>query len=179
METAKAYINGMVHLMNKRRVQYLISLLLFVLLLGFGFFHSTKGIDIGESGYYVSSAIRYTMGDLPFRNEIISAIHPFDVLFSFVFRVDPNISLLELRYLGVTLHLLAALVLFLLLSRYAPPLFVALASGVMFLMNNFYGIEVFGYNSLSSDLSLISMVAWLYAIISPKRSSSFLFALFG
>lgn len=121
--------------------------------------------------------MRYTLGDKPFHDEIIASIHPFDILFSFVFKVYPGISLLELCYLGIILHLLASFLLFLLLSRYAPPFLVALLCGIMFLMNNFYGIKFFSYNSLSSDFSMISMVIWLYSLITEKLFISFLFGL--
>ena len=168
-----------IYYFNSRKLQYLLSVPVFILLLGFGLFRATKGFDISETGYYITSAMRYALGDVPFRDEIINVIHPYDLIFSFVFMICPDISLLQLRYLYIGVHLGSSLMLFIILSRYASPLLVALSCGVMFLMNNFSGIMVFNYNSLSSDLSVISMVCWLFAITSSRKAPSFLFSLLG
>ena len=162
-----------------QKVQHLLSFCLFILLAVFGYFHATKGIDLTDEGMYVSTAMRFSMGDIPFRDEFMSILTQFNVLLSPVFMIYPDISLLQMRCLGLVFHTVSLFLLFLFLSRYGPPFLVALLCSVMFLLNNFYGIVSPSYNSLSSDFSIISLTLWLFAVSSDKKSHRFLFSVLG
>lgn len=162
-----------------KKAQYLLSVCLLVVLFGFGYVHATKGVDLGDEGLYVSAAMRFALGDMPFRDEIRSILTQSNVLLSLVFTVFPDISLLQLRFLGVSLQLGAYLLFFLLLSRYTPPFFAALLCGIMFFSNNFFGILSPGYDLLSSVFCLVSLTSWLVALTTEKRLFRILFSVGG
>ncbi len=157
--------DGMVEQTFPRKLQVLASILLFTAVFLFASRHSTKGIDLTDEGMYLSTAMRYAMGDIPFKDEKMNIMRPFDVLLSFVFRCRPDITLLQIRHLGLTLHGISLLLFFLLMSRYTPPLLAAILCSTMFFTNNFMGISTPSYNSMSSDFSLISFTLWSYALI--------------
>ena len=150
-----------------------------ILLAVSGYLHATKGIDLTDEGMYVSTAMRFSMGDIPFRDEFMSVLSQFNILISPIFWMHPGISLLQIRCVGIGLHIVSLFLLFLFLSRYGPPLLVALLCGIMFFVNNFYGIASPSYNSLSSDFSLISLTLWLFAIVSGKKSHRFFLSVLG
>jgi len=162
--------------LREKKVQYLLSFCMLILVVGLGYFHATKGIDLTDEGMYLSTAMRFSMDDIPFRDEFMSRLFQFNILLSPVFMLYPDISLLQMRCLGLLLHIVSLLVLFLFLSRYAPPFLTALLCAIMFFINNFYGILSPSYNSLSSDFSIITMASWLFAIRSDKGSHRFLFS---
>ena len=174
--TLESTFKKTIYLLRERKIQFLLSACLFFLLLGFGYLHATKGIDLTDEGMYLSTSMRYSLGDVPFRDEIMNVMRPFDVLTSVVFRVYPDISLLQMRCLGLFIHIISYTILFLFLSRYAPPFFVALACSVMFLINNVYGIMSPSYNLLSSDFSLIAMTLWLSACVLVRKYYRILFS---
>ena len=131
--------NVILFLKNKK-AQYALSFFFLILLGVYGYIHATKGIDLTDEGMYVSTAMRFSMGDIPFRDEFMSALSQFNVLLAPVFWIFPEISLLQMRFAGIGLHVVSLFVLFLFLSRYAPPLLIALLCSTMFFVNNFYGI---------------------------------------
>lgn len=149
--------------------KYILPFLLLLFLIGFTCMRATKGIDLTDEGMYVSTAMRYSLGDVPFRDEIMNTMRLFDVFVSPIFRLCPDITLVQLRLLGGGIHMLSAIILFIFLARYIPPLLSALSCGAMFLMNNFYGVLTPSYNSFPSDFSLISVILWLFAAESDKR----------
>ena len=170
--------NVILFLKNKK-AQYALSFFFLILLGVYGYIHATKGIDLTDEGMYVSTAMRFSMGDIPFRDEFMSALSQFNVLLAPVFWIFPEISLLQMRFAGIGLHVVSLFVLFLFLSRYAPPLLVALLCSTMFFVNNFYGIASPSYNSLASAFSLISLALWLFAIVSNNKSRRFFSSLLG
>jgi hypothetical protein len=159
--------NKALHFLNRRTVHCLLSLCLFLLMVGFGYLRATKGIDLTDEGSYLSTAMRYSLGDVPFRDEFMNTVRPFDLLVSPVFIVFPDISLLQMRSLGLILEILSLLTLFLFFSRYAPPLLVAFACSVAFFIN--CGILSPSYNSLSRGFSTISLTFYLFSCVSEGR----------
>ena len=168
-----------VNFLWSRKHQQVLSVLLFVVLFAFGCIHAAKGIDLTDEGMYLSTALRYSMGDIPFRDEVMNVARPFDVLVSPVFKLFPDISLFQMRLLGNILHTFSCFLLFVFLSGYAPPFLAALLCGVMFLMNNFHGILSPSYNSISSDCSLIAVTLWLLAVSSRSKLRQFVLAVCG
>ena len=128
---------------------------------------------------YVSTAMRFSMGDIPFRDELMSALSQFNVLTSPLFWIFPGITLLQMRCIGIGLHIVSLFLLFIFLARYGPPLLVALLCSIMFFVNNFYGIASPSYNSLSSIFSLISLTVWLFAIAADKKAHRFFLSVLG
>lgn len=163
--------------LKRQKVQYLLSFCLFILLFVFGSIHATKGIDLTDEGMYLSTAMRLSMGDTPFRDEFMSNLSQFSLLVSPLFMIYSDISLLQMRCLGLLLHTVSIFTLFLLLSRYAPPFFVTLACSAIFFSNVF--IMCPSYNSLSRDFSIIAIVFWLFSCLSSKRTNRTLFSIFG
>jgi len=163
----KATANKGLHVHNRQKVHCLLSLCLFLLMVGFGYLRATKGIDLTDEGSYLSTAMRYSLGDVPFRDEFMNTVRPFDLLVSPVFIVFPDISLLQMRSLGLILDILSLITLFLFFSRYAPPLLVAFACSVAFFIN--CGILSPSYNSLSRGFSTISLTFYLFSCVSEGR----------
>ena len=175
----EASANKNIFSLKKQKVQYSLSIFLFILLFGFGYYHATKGIDLTDEGMYVSTPMRYSLGDVPFRDEIMNATRPFDVLLSPIFKAFPDITLLQIRLIGLGLHVVSIVVLFLFLSRFAPPLIVAMPCAVSFIVSNPYDIYSPSYNSLSSDLSLLALTLWLMALVSNNRVRRRIFSSLG
>jgi hypothetical protein len=153
-----------------RLTGYLPSLVFFAALFAIGALDSARGFDLSDEGMYAATALRYTLGDLPFRDEIYTANHSADILLSLVFRVCPEISLRELRLLGNGVNALAMALTFSFLSRYAPPLLVALLCLIYFLFNDFLGIATPSYNSLSSDFTLVAAILWLLSMAARGKT---------
>jgi hypothetical protein len=159
--------NHMIPFFKERSIQYLFSSLVFVLLCVFGYLHATKGIDLTDEGFYLSTSMRYSLGDVPFRDEPQSTGHPFDLLVSLVFLVFPDISLLQIRTLGLAFDIASVFILFLFFSRYAPPLIVALTCSAAFLIN--CGILSPSYNLLSRGFSILALTSYLFAWVSERK----------
>jgi hypothetical protein len=50
--------NHMIPFFKERSIQYLFSSLVFVLLCVFGYLHATKGIDLTDEGFYLSTDMK-------------------------------------------------------------------------------------------------------------------------
>jgi hypothetical protein len=147
------------------KIQWLMGLGLFCLVFGLGLIHATKGIDLTDEGMYLSTAMRYALGDRPFVDEIMNATRPFDVLVSPLFRVFPGLTLLEMRVIGLGLHLVTFLLLALFLLRFAPPAVVLVPCAVGFVASNPFDIYSPSYNTLCSDFSLLALTLWLGSLV--------------
>lgn len=165
--------------LSGRKLQYLLAFFLFIALLAYGRYNASKGIDLTDEGLYLSTALRFALGDLPFRDEVVSFYSQFSYISSLIFRLWPDMSLLQVRTLGIAFHALALFAFFLIVSRYTSPLYSALACASMFFWNNFYRIFSPSYNSISSDLSLASLSAVLFAVSSGSKFHSALLSAFG
>ena len=53
------------------RKEYLISICLFLLVIIIGYFHLINGVDLTDEGMYISSPFRYSLGDIPFQDDVI------------------------------------------------------------------------------------------------------------
>ena len=169
-------LNKTILLLKEQKVQYLLSYCLFVMLTVFGYVHATKGINMTDEGINLSAPMHLALGDAPFRDEVSTTVHSYDLLTCPIFMVYPDISILQIRCLGLMIYVMSLFILFLFMSRYAPPFLTAMACAVMFLFNNFGGILTPSYNLLSSSFLIISMTLWLLAITSNRKVSSFVFS---
>lgn len=155
---------------NSRKIQVYLSFGLFVLPLVFGFIHATKGLDLTDEGMYISTSLRYSLGDIPFRDEIMNVTRPFDVLLSPIFRIFPNISLLQWRCVGLLLQVSGLVLLFIFFSRFVPPFVVSLACSSVFFLSDFNNILTPSYNTISRDFSLIAVALWLNALATSHKA---------
>lgn len=151
--------------------KYALCAVVFLFLLGLGWDHSTKGLDLTDEGWYVSTPLRYALGDMPFRDEVINTVHSYDILLSLVFRIFPDISLLQIRVLGVIFQLASLGIFFILLIRFIPPYAASLCLGVMFLVNNFSGLSAPSYDSLSSGFLLALITFSVFSFISAYNTT--------
>lgn len=154
---------------RERSRQSLAPVVIFFLLAAAGYLHSTKGIDLTDEGMYISSPFRYALGDTPFRDEVMNLARPFDILVMPIYRLLPDISLLEIRLLGVSLQIAGLLAAFALFSRYASPLIVSLACAAAFFWSDPYNIISPSYNTMARDFSILSLILWLNAIATEQR----------
>jgi len=162
---------------NILKIQYITAVFLFFGMVAFGIWHAALGIDLTDEGFYLSTSMRYALGDTPFQDEFTNAIRPFDLLISPVFLVFPEISLFQMRMIGLMIQISGLLFIFLVLSRYGPPILAATACGIDFFLNN--TILTPSYNLLSQSFSLISVSFYLFACVGPTLRRRILFSVLG
>lgn len=161
-----------------KRSEYVLSGLIFVLLLAIGVFHSIKGgINLTDEGLYLSAPFHYTFGVLPFRDAIHNATRQYDLLMAPIFIFFPGISLLQYRVFGVLIHLSSLIAAFLLFARFTPPLLVAGLCGVFFLANNFAGTPTPSYNVLVTTFGTWAFVFWMRSLLASTRIRQIIYSL--
>lgn len=84
-----------------RSLEWFLVCALFLGALGFGVYRSRFGMDFGDEGSYGTAPLRYALGDLPFRDEIVNRKRGFDIVLAPRFWVDPSITGYQLRWLNV------------------------------------------------------------------------------
>ena len=161
------------------RKEYLISICLFLLVIIIGYFHLINGVDLTDEGMYISSPFRYSLGDIPFQDDVMNLARPFDILIMPIYKLFPNISLLDIRLLGLFLHIISLTILFLFFSRFSSPIVVSLCCIAMFLWSDPYNIISPSYNSISRDLSILSFTMWLFSMILTNKYYAAIFSIFG
>ncbi len=159
--------------------QYIFSAFMLLVLLSFGAWHCTKGIDLTDEGMYLSAPMRYALGDRPFRDEIMNVTRPFDVLISPIFKFFPDVTLLQMRLLGLGLQVLAVAFFGFFLTKYFPPHIVVFPCFVASIVSNTYDIYSPSYNLLSSSFSLISLTFLMLGMQSSSRFKETLFSIAG
>ena len=136
------------------------------------------GLNLTDEGMKLSVPLRYALGDLPFRDEILTAGRSFGVVLWPVFALWPDVTILELRYLSAALQLASALAFFVLLARYAPPPLVALATAATAFLAR-VGFWTPGYNILGVHLLQLAIALWLLGCVLEGRGRSRAAALSG
>lgn len=140
-----------------------------------------KGLDFSHVGLYCSQAWRLAQGDLPFLDEIVCATSLSPWWLSFVFRIHPACSFLELRIIWAIAMLLCALVTAYLMLRYFNPVvsFTGAAASLFFVTGGayqFYLYKVLSYNTMPYLPLLLTVWLWLAAYHRRGRSQLFLAA---
>lgn len=148
---------------NGRIFRYWPILAAAALLATFGVELARRGIDLTDEGMYLATSMRYALGDTPFRDEIMNAARPFDILVSSIFWMWPEATLLDMRLIGVILHVTASVSFAIVMSRWAPTAVVALAMGVGFVFANPYNLLTPSYYTLPSDFLALTMAALILA----------------
>ncbi len=166
-------------ILSEKRKRYVLVFILSTIFLGIGYYHSIKGIDLTDEGAYVSMPMRYTMGDVPFQDEIFGAPRPAPLLVSYLFKINPDISLRQIRLCGVVIVTIGYIFLYLIISRYIYPFLTAALCLIMFLINNYFGLLSPSYNLLSNNFLSISLALWFFSLGTTGRLKMAFLALLG
>lgn len=164
-------------LILNKKMQFIIVLLIFSFVFAAGYIRSTKGINFTDEGFYIASAMRYSFGDIPFKDEFMTHLFPFDKVVAPVFFLFPDITLLQIRLVGVGFNILTLLVFCLLISKYINPIIAALLCSLMFFLNHFWGISSPSYNSLASNFGILSFTCLMYAFRNKNFRTSTLLSI--
>jgi hypothetical protein len=117
-----------------------------------------------DEGFYLATSMRYSLGDLPFRDEFFNPGRMFDIVLSPIFAAFPEIPVLTLRVLLVLFQIAALLPLFRLFSRWAPIGLVALACASTIWIPNI--IWTPGYHVLGGSFFALAWGLWLEGCLS-------------
>jgi len=166
-------------LISSSTAQACLSVIVLLILIFYAYIKASKGLDLTDEGMYIATPMRYALGDIPFRDEIMNVFRPFDIIITPLYLLWPAISLFEIRMVGSGLYLFSLILLFFLLARYGNKIFIALSCGIVFLINCFYGIYTPSYNSLSCIFSLVAMVLWLWSCMEYNRSKRVILSISG
>ncbi len=156
-------------ILKEEKIRYFLFFILGVILFGIGYCNSGRGIDFSDEGAYVSMPMRYTMGDIPFRDEIVGTPRPAHLLVTYLFKMIPDISLRQIRLCGVLIAAIGFSIFFLFISRYIYPFLAAILCIIMFLINNYYGLLSPSYNLLSNNFLSISLALWIFSLGTASR----------
>jgi hypothetical protein len=119
------------------------------------------GFDLTDEGFALSVPLRLVFGDLPVRDEMMTAYMMFDVVMWPLYELFPSVTVLEARWIGLLLRLATALAWYLLMKRYAHPILVALAATAVSVPYLTYWEP--GYDLLGSHLVLLGGCLWLHS----------------
>jgi hypothetical protein len=140
--------------------------------LAFRVWRTTKGIDLGEEGMHLATAQRYALGDLPFRDEIMNVFRMYDVMVSPIFRFFPDITLLQMRWVGLSVQALALAAAYFFFRRYIGPLVLASLLAVIMVVHDTYGVAVPSYNLLSSVFLMTAVLSWLVGLRGSSQAAT-------
>jgi hypothetical protein len=142
----------------------------FAFLALYGLYRIQFGIDdIKDEGFYLASPLRYALGDLPFRDEILNPARMFDLVLAPAFILLPNLGVYELRLAWLIVQLASIFSLFLLLRRFSSDFVVALACGVVAFLPNM--IWTPGYHTMSAVFFVLAWSCWLRGCLAVNARS--------
>ena len=124
----------------------------------YGLKRLSLGIDFTDEGIYVVMPLRVALGERAFAGDLITLMRPLAAGFSVFFRINPDITLYDLRLVGWGVHVLSFCVLSLYLFRLSrAPLLSPLVASVPFYVCHILGLAPPGYNIFSSDTLLLAL----------------------
>lgn len=148
-----------------------------ILFLAAGFIRLRFGVSFSDEGYWFSAPYRYLHGDIPFKDEWLSAPRWFDIIIWQIMRLLPDGgSVLVIRHINFAFHSIA-LGLFCFSLRKLLPASILLAC---FAASIFADVRSFwspSYNSLFLDFTLLSAAFFFLSFFSDKPFSRALFGL--
>lgn len=151
-------------------IQFFLCLLLFIFLIVFSIYHAQFGVDLTDEGTYLATSMRLTLGDLPYRDEARMGVTAFNILLSPIFKYFPGVTLFQMRLLGISINTIGFILLFILFRNFAPPFITAITIGVVYLVNNYFGIWTPSYNLMASTFSLTSICFFIFSIMRNQKS---------
>ena len=131
----------------------------FVLIYGlYGLRRLGLGVDFTDEGAYLAWPLRTLFGEPSFAGDPLLSLRPLLNHLSLIYRIYPEISLYEFRWLGWIAHLGSFSMLALCLFRLSGAAFRSpLIASVPFFACHIFGLAVPSYNSISSDFFLIAL----------------------
>lgn len=126
-----------------------------------GFF-IRQGLDLTDEGLTCSVALRYSLGDLPFRDVYI--FHLSDLFTALVLKIFPNCGLIGIRICWAIVLLISILTGFLIISRIFKPSLAFWSMLFSFSIFSCYGTNVPNYNNLPVMFAVVSIALWINAL---------------
>ena len=158
--------------MGSSRTGQLAALLCFAAAAAFAIYRTGFGIPGPDEGYYLATASRLALGDVPFRDEIFNPLRMFDLILWPVFAALPDITVRDVRLLWLPVQLGAMLALTGLLSRFAPLPLVAFACACAIWIPNL--IWTPAYYVMGITFFTLSWSLWLLGCLAEGRRSAVL-----
>ena len=126
------------------------------------------GFSLTDEGFVLASASRYVLGDVPYRDEALTALRSADLLVALLMRFLPVDTVLFWRWVGYALQLGSLALLALWLARGLPflPLTVLLAALAFYTPFNLWTPQ---YANLGLLIVLAATSLWLLARPAPAR----------
>jgi hypothetical protein len=144
--------------MNFRRRSFLALAGFVAAYLGYGAVRCALGVDFTDEGAYVAWPLRALFGERIFTGDPLLLLRPLFPTLAWLYRLWPEVSLLDLRLLGWAFHLAAFVTLANYLFRLSGAVLQSLlVASVPFFVCHSFGLAPPSYNSLSSDFLLIAL----------------------
>ena len=86
---------------------FIAGMILFTAIAAFGWIKLQYGFNFVDEGYHMTKSWRLTVGDRFFDDPYMSILRPYTLINSLIFRINPNIKLLQVRQLQFILTLTA------------------------------------------------------------------------
>ena len=155
---------------NVGRVGLLVTALLLGGLAAAGWWRIHLGVDFTDEGAYLSTPLRFALGDVPFRDDSANGLRWSDVFLWPVFEVWPEMTLVQFRALGLAAVLAVAACLVALLGRHVPAPVLMLAC-IPAVLGRMY-IWSLGYNQASTSFLTLGCCIWLLGCTRSSRRAS-------
>lgn len=108
-------------------VEKVAAIAIFAAAAAFGFYRLRYGLSFKEEGLCLSTPFRFSIGEVPFRDEALVSLRWFEILMTPVMRLLPEKgSVLALRQLNLAFHFICLGALFYSLRKYFRPLLGAI-----------------------------------------------------
>ena len=150
---------------RNKRIVIVGSLLLAAAWAAWCVFFLAKGLTFEDVGFDCTEAWMLAQGELPFRDVASSAITLASWWSSWIFRIHPECSLLDLRIIWAIVMLLCALVTANIMLRYFNPWlsFIGAAASLFFVTGGAPEFRVLSYNTMPHLPLLLTIWMWLIA----------------
>ncbi len=137
------------------------------------------GLDLTDEGIYLTSPLRYILGDLPFRDEIHNVVRCFDILLWPVMKLLPGDGgVLAFRYLGFALHIFGVVFLYSSVKKHVDAAVLNVACAVV-IMSNVFHLWTPGYSSMAVAFVFVSIGGFIRGAEAKKVSGRRLWGIFG
>lgn len=153
----------------------ILSVLLFTTV--FALFRMRYGFNLNDEGHSLSVPVRYILGDIPFRDEVINPLRWFDILMVPVMLVIPKEgAVLALRELAMLVHFFCLCALLDAIKKHITPLLsITIFAATVF--SNFITIWTPIYHTVAADFIFLFLALWFKGMSSRTSRSAILWGL--
>src|SRR5688572_11542694 len=114
----------------------------------YGLHRFTLGVDFTDEGVFVSLPMRILFGEKLFASELLTLLRPVSNFLFILYKLDPGITLYEVRLLGWSVHLVAVAILSVYVFRLSgAPFQSLLIASVPLFACHVFGLAPPSYNS--------------------------------